>query len=42
VISSLFKDFGESKLLVYIVGVLLSISALVTGLLLTNKKKEGK
>jgi hypothetical protein len=39
VISSLFKDFGESKFLVYGTGVLISILTLISGLLLTNKKK---
>jgi hypothetical protein len=45
VISSLFKDFGESRPFLYVSGVLISIFALVSGLLLTNvtnKKKEKK
>jgi hypothetical protein len=42
VISSLFKDFGESKLLIYSIGVIISILALASGLILTNKRKEGK
>jgi hypothetical protein len=43
VISSLFKDFGESKPLLYISGILISIFALLSGLLLTNRyKKEDK
>jgi len=42
VISSLFKDFGESKYLIYGLGVLVSLLALAFGLVLTNKKKEVK
>jgi len=42
VITSLFKDFGESKIFIYVTGVVLSVLALITGLILTNKRKEGK
>jgi hypothetical protein len=42
VISSLFKDFGDSRLLIYSTGVIISILALISGLILTNKRKEGK
>jgi len=42
VISSLFKDFGENKIFIYVTGIVLSILALFTGLILTNKRKEGK
>jgi len=42
VISSLFKDFGESRIFIYGIGIILSILALITGLILTNKRKEGK
>jgi len=42
VISSLFKDFGESKFLLYGVGFAASIVALIAGLILTNKRKDGK
>ena len=45
VISSLFKDFGDSKILIYSMGIITSMLALVVGLILTNKtdkKKEGK
>ena len=42
VISSLFKDFGESRLLIYGTGIILSILALAAGLVLTNKRKEDK
>ena len=42
VISSLFKDFGESKFLLYGVGFASSIVALIVGLILTNKRKDGK
>jgi len=40
VISSLFKDFGEKKFLVYGVGIIVAVLALILGLVLTNKKKE--
>ncbi len=40
VIASLFKDLGNSKLLIYIVGLVVSLFTLTTGLILTNKKKE--
>ena len=45
VISSLFKDFGDSKILIYCMGIITSVLALVVGLILTNKtdkKKEEK
>ena len=42
VISSFFKDFGDSKFLIYGLGVMASISTLAVGLLLTNKRKEDK
>ena len=45
VISSLFKDFGDSKILIYSMGIITSVLALVVGLILTNKtdkKKEEK
>jgi len=42
VIFSLFKDFGESRIFIYGIGIVLSILALITGLILTNKRKEGK
>ena len=42
VISSLFKDFGESRIFIYGIRIILSILALITGLILTNKRKEGK
>ena len=42
VITSLFKDFGENKIFIYVIGIILSILALITGLILTNKRKEGK
>ena len=45
VIASMFKDF-DNKILIYVVGLLLSILCLIVGLILTNKKdrkdKEGK
>ena len=40
VISTLFKDFGESKFLIYGTGITVSIMILIVGLVLTNKKKE--
>ena len=42
VISTLFKDFGDSKFLIYGTGIAVSILALIFGLFLTNKKKEDK
>jgi len=42
VISSFFRDFGESKFLIYGFGVMVSALALAAGLLLINKKKEDK
>ena len=40
VISSLFKDFGESKTFVYGIGFIFSIIALISGLILTSKKRK--
>lgn len=40
VIASLFKDFGESKLLIYVLGLLVACSTLLAGLVLSNKKEE--
>ena len=40
VISTLFKDFGESKFLIYGMGIIVSILSLIFGLFLTNKRKE--
>ena len=42
VISSLFKDLGESRFFIYGTGVIFSILTLVSGLILTNKRKERK
>ena len=42
VIASLFKDLGESKLLIYILGLLVACSTLLAGLVLSNKKEEKK
>ena len=39
VIASLIKDLDDNRLLIYILGVSISISALCVGLLLTDKKK---
>jgi len=42
VIASLFKDF-DSKTMLYVGGVLFSLTALVVGIILTNKEnKKGK
>ena len=38
VITSFFKDFGESKLTIYGVGTAFAIIILIVGLILTNKK----
>lgn len=40
VIASLFKDLGESKLLIYVLGLLVACSTLLAGLILSNKKEE--
>ena len=42
VISSLFKDFGDSKVLIYTMGIITSVLALVVGLILTNKTDKNK
>ena len=40
VIASLFKDLGESRLLIYVLGLLVACSTLLAGLILSNKKEE--
>lgn len=40
VIASLFKYLGESKLLIYVLGLLVACSTLLAGLVLSNKKEE--
>ena len=42
VISSFFKDFGDSKFLIYGLGVTVSIFALLSGLVLVTISKEDK
>ena len=42
VISTLFKDFGNSRFLIYGIGIVVSILSLIFGLFLTNKKEEVK
>lgn len=44
VIASIFEDMENSKLAVYLLGLLVSASTLIAGLLLgnNNKKEEGK
>ena len=42
VIASLFKDLGDSRLLIYTLGLLVALATLLSGLILTNKKKEDK
>ena len=42
VIASLFRDLGESKLLIYGIGLLVACFTLLAGLLLSNKKQEDK
>ena len=39
-ITSLFKDLDD-KIIIYICSFVISISALIVGLVLTNKKKKG-
>lgn len=38
VISSIFKDIGENRLLIYCLGLIVSLLTLIIGLLLSNKK----
>lgn len=40
VIASMFKDMGESRLLLYGIGLLIACTSLVSGLLLNGKKEE--
>nr|WP_306435140.1 DUF6722 family protein [Phocaeicola coprophilus] len=40
VIASLFKDLGDSKMLIYCLGLLVALSTLLSGLILTNKKRR--
>ena len=40
VISSFFRDFGDSMFLVYGLGVIASVVSLALGLVLTNKKRR--
>lgn len=42
VIASLFKDLGESKMLIYGLGLLVACSTLLARLVLSNKKEEEK
>ena len=39
-ITSLFKDLDD-KIIIYVCSFIISISALIVGLVLTNKKKKG-
>ena len=38
IVSSFFRDFGESVIILYGLGTVISISTLALGLVLTNKK----
>ena len=38
IVSSFFRDFGSNVLIVYGFGAIVSITSLVAGLVLTNKK----
>lgn len=42
VIASLFKNLGDSRMLIYTLGLLVALATLLSGLILTNKKKEDK
>ena len=42
VITSFFKDFGESKMTIYGIGTVFAIIILIVGLILTNKKNNKK
>lgn len=39
VIASLVKDLDENRTLIYVLGLLIALSALCAGLILTDKKK---
>lgn len=39
VIASLFKDLDDNRIVIYILGLSLAVSALCVGLILTDKKK---
>lgn len=41
VIASMFKDF-DNKILIYLVGLILSVLCLIVGLILTNKKENNQ
>jgi hypothetical protein len=40
VISTFFKDFGDSKILIYVSGISVALLFLTVGLVLTSKRKE--
>lgn len=40
VIASMFKDMGESRLLLYGIGLLIACTSLASGLLLNGKKEK--
>ena len=42
VISSFFRDFGDNQFLIYGLGVMASVTTLISGLLLVNKRKDNK
>jgi len=42
VISSFFRDFGDNQFLIYGLGVMASVTTLISGLLLVNKRKDKK
>ena len=42
VVSSFFKDFGDSRVLIYGFGTALSVASLIIGLVLITKNKEDK
>ena len=39
VIASLIKDLDDNRTLIYVLGLLIALSALCAGLILTDKKK---
>jgi len=39
VIASLFKDFSDNRIMIYIGGLFIAFTALCAGLILTDKKK---
>ena len=41
VVSNILSTFADDKIIIYICSFVISISALIVGLVLTNKRKKG-